>query len=198
MASNFIVLASGSPRRKDLLKAIGLQFKVMRPRIKETILPRETPNQLVRRLAYQKANSCSDKNAGKIILAADTIVIMKNQILGKPKNKKDATRMLSLLSGKTHQVLTGYCLLKIDPFGNIKQKKLRVVCTFVKIRKLSKKGIFSYFSKGESMDKAGSYAAQGFGMGLVESIRGSYTNVVGLPIAQLIEDLENEFGVSIF
>jgi septum formation protein len=130
-----------------------------------------------------------------IIIAADTIVVSPNgkNILGKPKDQSDAEKTLKSLVGKTHTVLTGYCIL-VRAAGQPEKKRIRRVKSLVKMRSLSPREIARYVKSGEPMDKAGAYAAQGIGTALVESLRGSYTNVVGLPIAQLLLDLEQMMG----
>lgn len=195
-----LILASGSPRRSQLLKEVGLRFKVICPNAKEMIRPRENPSAVVRRLSQEKATSVVStlKSLEEVVvLAADTIVVAqpRNQILGKPKNTGDAFKKLEMLSGCVHEVFTGYCLVRVQK-GKQTQRVSRVVRSKVKMRALTKSGIQKYLQTGESRDKAGAYAAQGVGMGLIEEIRGSYTNVVGLPLAQVLRDLEDKFGIS--
>lgn len=209
-----IILASTSPRRIDLLTQAGLKPLVVAPDADETILPRESPRAMVARLAQDKAEAVAVqflagmvpglKREAVIIIAADTTVVAPDgkKILGKPRNAAEARRMLTTLSGRTHTVLTGYCVLSLKP-GTAKSAYhshllVRVVTSRVKMRKLSRKDVASYVRTGEPMDKAGSYAAQGVGMALIESINGSYANVVGLPICQLLQDLESRFGVALF
>jgi septum formation protein len=193
-----IILASTSPRRVDLLKQVGLPFQCVSPTADETPQKGEKPEALVKRLAFAKASSVAkDTKDACLIIAADTIVVSPNgkNILGKPKDIGDAKKMLRSLGGKTHVVLTGYCILSRDPQGR-EAKKIRMVKSYVTLRKLTSHEIETYVASGEPMDKAGSYAAQGIGMAIVESLRGSYTNVVGLPMAQLIADLEHMTGAS--
>ncbi len=193
-----IILASTSPRRIELLSKVGLTFLGFAPQIDETQKKNETPRNLVKRLSKEKAYSALNtkfiSKKTSIVIAADTIVITKkNKVLGKPKNKKDAFKMLKLLSGKTHLVLTGICVLKVQN-GNTKEIS-QVVQTHVRMRKLTSQVIHTYIRSGEPMDKAGSYAAQGLGMALVEEVKGSYSNVVGLPVAQLLKILESKFKI---
>ena len=191
-----IILASTSPRRVDLLKQAGLKFDVRAPEADETPKRGESPQNLVRRLSLAKAKSVRSEGKSLLIIAADTIVVSPNgkKILGKPVDSTDAKKMLKTLSGKTHTVLTGYSLLIIDSRG--KQKiKIRVVKSRVKMRTLDSASIQRYVATGEPMDKAGSYAAQGIGAALVESLSGSYANVVGLPICQVFEDIQKLTGV---
>ncbi|MDR3608467.1 MAG: Maf family protein [Oligoflexia bacterium] len=192
-----IILASTSPRRIELMSNAGLKVEVRKPDADETPIRGEKPRALVRRLCLAKALSAAENRAvskSEIVVAADTIVVAPNgrQILGKPTSARDAEKMLNALSGRWHTVLTGYCIWRHD------KKLVRVVTSKVKMRKLTKAQIRFYIGTGEPMDKAGSYAAQGLGMALVESIRGSYTNVVGLPMTQLLADLEQRFDIPFF
>ncbi len=197
------ILASGSPRRSDLLKQIGISFKIIRPELKEVLNQGESPDESVQRLALEKGQWVFDQQNWSqadelILMAADTIVVApdKQRILGKPKNQDDAVKMLKIIQGYEHTVYTGYALIKVEN-SLISKKIVRSVATQVTIRKLNQDQIKDYVDSGEPMDKAGAYAAQGIGVGLVESIKGSYSGVVGLPVAQLIEDLENEFGYTV-
>jgi septum formation protein len=180
----------------DLLKQVGLTFETIAPTSDETPHRGEKPDALVKRLAFDKARSVREKVLGPaIIIAADTIVVSPNgkTILGKPKDRSEAEKTLKSLVGKTHTVLTGYCIL-VREAGEAEKKRIRRVKSQVKMRALSPREITRYVNSGEPMDKAGAYAAQGIGTALVESLRGSYTNVVGLPIAQLLLDLEQMVG----
>lgn len=193
-----LVLASTSPRRIELLSQVFDQFQVLSPDVDETPSHQESPARLVKRLSYEKATSAVSKLKNKteaVVLAADTIVVSPSgrTILGKPETEAEARKMLGLLQGKVHQVLTGYCILKVQ---NGKTRKIvRVVRSNVKMKRMSSKLIEEYVKSGEPMDKAGSYGAQGLGSCFIHEIRGSYTNVVGLPMAHLLEDLEKSFGV---
>ncbi|MBU6374959.1 MAG: septum formation protein Maf [Bdellovibrionales bacterium] len=195
-----VILASTSPRRIDLMKQARIQVKVVSPDCEELQHVGESPISMVTRLAREKAKSVA-MNLGRlkgpvVVIAADTIVVAPNKknVLGKPKNSSDAEKMLQTISGKTHEVLTGYCLMGWSKPGVIRES-CRVVRSQVSMRKLSKKMIREYVASGEPLDKAGSYAAQGFGMNWILSLRGSYTNVVGLPMCELLIDLEKKFGV---
>jgi septum formation protein len=209
-----IILASTSPRRIDLMKQIGLHCEVKSPDADETPRRGESPAKLVARLAREKAQSVARKSkpskaTNTLIIAADTIVVDPSgkTILNKPRNTREARKMLKMLAGKTHTVLTGYCVYEIDKAQSKSVSKsgqsgravhhhmVRVVRSKVTMRKLSPKQIAAYVATGEPMDKAGAYAAQGMGMALVEKINGSYSNVVGLPVSQLLMDLETHFGV---
>jgi septum formation protein len=193
-----IILASTSPRRIELMKQVGLLCEVISPDADETPHRGEKPAALVARLARAKAQSVAQTVEGdSIIVAADTIVVDPSgkKILGKPQSERDAVKMLSMLAGRKHTVLTGYCLWET---GTNAYVKVRVVKSNVKMRKLSRAQILAYVASGEPMDKAGSYAAQGLGMALIEKISGSYANVVGLPVSQLWLDLETHFGLKAF
>ena len=187
-----VILASGSPRRKELLTWAGIEFEITISDVDETLIPKEKPIQMVRRLSREKAEAVGrglTKASNVIIVAADTTVVSpKGKILGKPRDLKEAFKMISELQGKTHRVLTGYSLVKVNK-GKIEQKLSKVVSTLVTMRALSVAERKFYLSQGESMDKAGAYAAQGFGMVLIEKIQGSYTNVVGLPMNEVLRDL---------
>lgn len=187
---NKIILASGSPRRKFLLSELGLDFEVYKPEVDEKKLDGEAPEDLCRRLSQLKAKAGASKFPDKIIIAADTIVVIDDEILGKPKDHDDAFRMLKTLQNRTHEVLTGLSVCK--------GKKLisHVECTSVKFRELSENEIRAYISTGEPDDKAGAYAVQGLGSLLVESLQGDYFNVVGLPVCSLGKILR-EFEINI-
>lgn len=199
-----IILASSSPRRIELLTQLGLKFETRSPDVDEKQLRGEKPRALVARLALGKAEAVDGALSlgARLVIAADTIVVAPGgkRVLGKPRDRSEAARMLRAISGKTHVVLTGYCLLATEVRGRSgrQQSVVRVVRSEVRIRKLSGLDIKAYLATGESMDKAGAYAAQGHGAALIEEIRGSYTNVVGLPVAQLARDLEDEFDVPLF
>jgi septum formation protein len=194
-----LILASTSPRRIELMKQVGLSCEVLSPDADETPKRGETPARLVARLAKEKAASVARKllETPALIIAADTIVVEPTgkKILGKPRSIEEAQKMLRLLSGKTHTVLTGYC---IYPTGDKQKSVVRVIKSQVSMRSLTSTQIKAYVASGEPMDKAGSYAAQGLGMALIEKLNGSYANVVGLPISQLLIDLEEQFGLEVF
>lgn len=198
-----IILASTSPRRIYLMNQLKLTIEVKSPNVDEKPKNREKPDKLVQRLSREKAESVRDiavqRYPESLIIAADTVVVAPNgrKILGKPVDADEAKKMLKMLSGKTHLVLTGYCILYANGKGNSK-KIDRVVRSKVKMRSLSAKMIDQYVATGEPMDKAGAYGAQGIGMALIDEISGSYTNVVGLPMAQLFMDLEKVFKISLF
>jgi septum formation protein len=196
-----VILASTSPRRISLMEQARIHVEVLSPRCEELTKRGESPARMVRRLALEKAQSVAllpEAGQGEpaVVIAADTTVVAPGgkRILGKPMDVRDAERMLKLISGKTHEVLTGYCLLGWDENGRMTTWS-RVVRSRVTMRKVSTEMIRDYVASGEPMDKAGSYAAQGFGMNWIQAIRGSYTNVVGLPMCELLMDLEEKFGV---
>ena len=180
---NPLILASASPRRKRLLEQARLPFKIEVSQILEETLGE--PEELCLRLAREKAVDVSFRTGPSWILGADTIVVMGDKILGKPVDKKDALGMLSLLSGKMHRVMTGFCILA--PSGT--SAHLETVSTIVTVKELGENELEAYVDTGEPFGKAGGYAIQGIGSFMVESISGSYTNVVGLPLCAVIKAL---------
>jgi septum formation protein len=183
-----LILASKSPRRRYLLEQAGLEFSVIPSNIDESRMPRSSPEAYVRILSEAKADSVSQKYPEKWVIGADTIVLNNGDILGKPESKDDARTMLQRLSGQTHQVLTGYTIV-----CKAKNKKFsETVKTDVRFKYLSDEEIDWYIHTEEPFGKAGSYAIQGIGTFLVKSIHGSYTNVVGLPVCEVIEFLIKE------
>ena len=183
-----LILASKSPRRRYLLEQAGLKFSVMPSNIDETKIPLSSPETYVRILSEAKADSVSQKYPDKWIIGADTIVLSNGKILGKPQSEDDARIMLEQLSGQTHQVLTGYAIV-----CKAKNRKFSAtVKTDVLFKHLTDKEIQWYIQTKEPFGKAGSYAIQGIGSFLVKSICGSYTNVVGLPVCEVIEFLIKE------
>lgn len=181
---NPLVLASNSPRRRRLLQQIGLPFHSLPSHVEEDQILGEPPVKAVL-LAEKKAKVVYSKSGDSWILGADTMVIIGERILGKPIDHEDAHFMLSRLSGKEHEVITGFCLL--NPSGEMARSE--AITTLVKMKRLGEKEINAYVATGEPFGKAGSYAIQGVGAFLVESISGSYTNVVGLPVCALIKSL---------
>ena len=174
-----IILASGSPRRQELLTSIGLKFEIYRPDVDETRLVGEAPVEYCRRLAGLKAETGAREFPDSLIIAADTIVFVDGEILGKPSDREDALRMLRLLSGREHEVITGLAVWKSRVLT------VKDVHTLVKFRELEESEILEYYGAGESDDKAGAYAVQGRGALLIEGIKGDYFNVVGLPLCTL-------------
>ncbi|MDI6740934.1 MAG: Maf family protein [Candidatus Edwardsbacteria bacterium] len=185
-----LILASGSPRRRQLLAALGADFTVVVPRISESVNSGDDPARTARILAKDKAVWVSQSHHAdrgrRIIVAADTLVALRRQVLGKPADAADAARMLSLLSEKWHTVVTGICLL--DRMTG--KTAAGTETTNVKFRKLSGRFIRDYVASGEPLDKAGAYGIQELGALLVERIQGCYFNVVGLPLARLAKMLE--------
>jgi len=179
-----LILASASPRRRDLLLNAGFDFEVRPSQIVEEIQPGELPEDFARRAAREKAlQIAASSPRGGLVLGADTIVVIGGQTLGKPSDPQDATRMLRLLSGRTHQVHTGICLVRApDSIEALKHET-----TLVTFRELDEEEIRQYVESGEPSDKAGAYAIQGLASKFVTRISGCYSNVVGLPIALVYE-----------
>ena len=183
-----LILASKSPRRRYLLEQAGLKFSVMPSDIDETKIPLSSPETYVQILSEAKAASVSEKYPDKWVIGADTIVLNYGKILGKPQSEDDARTMLEQLSGQIHQVLTGYAVV-----CRAKNRKFsETVKTDVLFKHLTDEEIQWYIQTREPFGKAGSYAIQGIGSFLVKSICGSYTNVVGLPVCEVIEFLIKE------
>jgi septum formation protein len=187
-----IILASASPRRKELLELIGLQFKVDPGDYNEDMNLKLSPHERARALSLEKAKSVAGKYNNAIIIAADTFVIIRGQLLGKPHTEDEAKKMLVLLDGATHSVITGFTILDTDTGKKIS----RAVETKVTFKNLTEKEIDAYVKTKEPLDKAGAYAIQGLGSILVKRIEGDYFNVIGLPLCPLVECLA-EFGVRI-
>ena len=186
-----LVLASGSPRRSELLRAAGIEFTIRVADVDETVLPNELPRDYVVRLSREKAQAvASEIGDGEIVLGADTTVVVLNEIAGKPIDENDARRMLKLLSGKWHEVLTGVSLV------NDGKVISDIALTRVKFAKLSEEEIDWYISTGEAMDKAGAYGIQGYASRFVERIEGSYSNVLGLPV-QMVYRMIADCGLRI-
>jgi septum formation protein len=191
------ILASTSPRRIELLKQSGYRFTVIAPNIDESIRPRESARAMVLRLSAHKAVAVARGINRKqmIVLAADTCVVSPaGKILGKPTSGRSACQMLKSLQGKVHTVYTGYALFVVEGSGYCRLIQ-RAVRTRVRMAKLNDAEIKRYVATGEPMDKAGAYAAQGIGMGFIESLNGSYSNVVGLPMNEVRQDLDWAFKI---
>nr|WP_321365734.1 Maf family protein [uncultured Desulfuromusa sp.] len=180
---NQLILASASPRRRELLRQIGLEFQVVPSRAEEQILPNETPEEHVIRLSLDKATEVANRDhiSGRWFIGSDTIVLCDNRILGKPENEAHAATMLKQLSGRQHQVLSGYAVID----RQTGKQRAEAVSTRVWFRQLTDVEITGYIATGEPADKAGAYAIQGLGICFVSKIEGSYTNVVGLPLCKL-------------
>jgi septum formation protein len=187
-----LVLASASPRRKELLTQAGYQFIVVPANIPEEHRPAEDPAAFVTRLALEKAQSVFDQvgdvasEEPVLVLGADTTVLVAGEILGKPRDKADAARMLRLLSGRTHQVITGVCLISEN------KTEVAAETTVVTMREISEKEIARYIATGEPMDKAGAYAIQGYAARWIPRIEGCYFNVVGLPLARVASMIQED------
>lgn len=188
MTNKRLILASNSPRRIALLKTLGYLFDVVPHGTEEYVSNDVSPEELVRRLALQKAEDVAQRVENAVIIGADTIVLLNHCILGKPIDSSDACRMLSMLSDAEHEVLTGVCLVETPS----KKKSLRIDRTQIKMRHITDEEINAYVISGEPMDKAGAYAIQGLGNRFIEKITGSYTNVVGLPL-ELVKEMLNHF-----
>ncbi|MGE5473389.1 MAG: Maf family protein [Ignavibacteriales bacterium] len=187
-----IILASSSPRRKELLEGLGLKFKVISSDVDETA-NEENANLLAEKLAETKAREIArNLDPGYLVVGADTIVCLETEILGKPRDEKEAFEMLKKLSGNTHKVITGIALIE----SGSGRKMVSHEETIVKFRNLEDKEIRAYIKTGEPMDKAGAYGIQKVGSVLVQRIEGCYFNVVGLPLARLTGMLK-EFGINI-
>jgi len=192
-----IVLASASPRLQELLTNAGIEFVVRPANIPEVLLPDESPKGFAERMAQEKARAIRDnvetaypRNQNSLaILGADTVVVIGNEVLGKPANSDDAARMLRLLSGHEHSVITGVCLSG-ENFEDVRSE-----ITIVHFGELSESDIKSYIKTGEPMDKAGAYAIQGMASRWISKIEGDYNNVVGLPV-DLVLQMLREHGVS--
>lgn len=192
-------LASQSPRRRQLLEAAGFSLTIVPADIDETRQEGETPTHLVERLARQKAEATRGSLAGRatedVLLAADTIVWTEDgDVLGKPVDEKAACAMLQELSGRTHHVSTGVCLMHLDPTAKALATRSFVKTTRVSFFDLTDEEIRAYVASGEPMDKAGAYGIQGRGRLLVSGIEGDWANVVGLPVARVVRELEALFG----
>lgn len=187
-----IILASASPRRKEILELAGLKFEIRVSDYEEDLTLNKEPRALARFLSRKKAEEVAHRYKDAIIIAADTFIVYKGELLGKPHTPKEASRMLSMLNGKSHSVITGFTV--VDTASG--KEASRSVETKVYFRKLSQQEIKAYVDTGEPLDKAGAYAIQGLGAVFVEKIEGDYMNVVGLPLCALAETLK-KFGVKI-
>ena len=190
-----VVLASASPRRRGFLHQLGYHFEVVTPATEEKVRPGESAPDYVLRNAAEKAEDVASRvAAGAVVVAADTVVVLRGRIMEKPRSEADAHAMLRSLSGQVHQVVTGFCVRGPDRTGAAAVRAL-AVSTDVEFKELADAEIDAYIRSGEPMDKAGAYAIQGRAAYMIRQIRGSYTNVVGLPLTELVEILAREFGV---
>ncbi|MGD9580955.1 MAG: nucleoside triphosphate pyrophosphatase [Vampirovibrionia bacterium] len=188
-----LILASASPRRKELLKNLGYEFEIIPADIEETIDNSKIPEEIVKELSFQKAEHIAKKvSEPSVIIGSDTIVVINNKILGKPIDEKDAFNMLQELSGKVHQVISGIAI--IDNKTN--KTFIDCVSSDVYFRELSKEEIIKYIETKEPMDKAGAYAIQGIASIFIEKIEGCYNNIVGLPVFTVAKALK-DFGMDV-
>ncbi len=195
-----LILASESPRRFDLLRHLNFDVHVLPAHIDERIDPQVSPLQAAKDIALAKGKACLAKYADDEllnrvpVLSADTIVVIEGEVLGKPKDKSHAKELLQKLSGKTHLVITAYSIIK----GGLETNPvLRAVQSEVSMAHISEAAMDWYLSKEEPYDKAGAYAIQGMGAIFIKSIAGSYTNVMGLPLCEVVNDLISMFGMDL-
>ncbi len=203
-----LILASASPRRRELLTQIGVDFEVQ-PAQGEEKTTKVQPDEVVMELAEQKAREIYESNCENLILGADTVVVYQGEILGKPKDEADALRMLSMLSGNVHEVYTGVSLLcqslqglaecsgKSPSFHSAEDGHRFFEKTAVTMYPITEAEILDYIKSGEPMDKAGAYGIQGMGAKFIKKIDGDYNNVVGLPVARIYQELM-QLGIAIF
>ncbi|MBM4453310.1 MAG: septum formation inhibitor Maf [Chloroflexi bacterium] len=187
-----VILASESPRRRQLLGQIGLKFQVVPSNSTEDLGSSVEPHELAKSLSMEKASSVAKKHKNAVVIAADTFGVLEGRILGKPKTEGEAREMLVAMSGKTHSVITGFAILDADDGKSMS----RSVETKVRFRELTAGEIEAYVRSGEPLGKAGAYAIQGLGAVLIEKIEGDYFNVMGLPLSALAESLK-EFGIRV-
>ena len=189
-----IILASKSPRRREILENTKVRFSIEESQIDEVIKLNELPKETVMRLAYEKALDVANRNRNSLVIGADTIVVINDTILGKPKDDIEAFSMLKLLSGKTHYVITGFALINLS----LDKKIIDCQVSQVTFKELSEQCIKDYLQTKESLDKAGAYRIQGYGGLLVENIQGDYFNIVGLPISKISDCLKDHFDINLF
>ncbi len=191
-----IVLASASPRRRELLASVGIRFAIVASDIPEDLLPGETPTGHVLRLSREKAQEVAGRTdvPGRWFLGSDTIVLRDGDVLGKPRDAAEAGAMLRSLSGRAHRVLSGYAVHDRQTGAT----SADVIATAVHFRRLTEAEIAGYIATGEPLDKAGAYAIQGIGAFMVRRIEGSYTTVVGLPLCEVVETLERLGAIRLF
>ena len=181
-----LILASASPRRSALLSQIGLTFEIFPSEIEEPLPNKNlSPEKVTQKLAKLKARAVAERYTEGVVIGADTLVVFKKELLGKPKNREDAKSMLSRLSGKTHRVITGVTLIDVKKKTETIWSEVTKVC----FRELCADEIDNYIQSGEAEDKAGAYGIQGRGAAFVKRINGCYFNVVGLPLASFVEKL---------
>ena len=181
-----IILASSSPQRENLMKQLGVNFEIIPSNFDEDSVKKIAPKEYVKKLAKCKAGFVADAQNEGVIIGVDTVISFGDEIIGKPKNKEDAAKTLRKLSGKTHNVISGICV--INKYSN--KIVTKAVVTKVKFRKLNEKLIKQYIDSKEPLNKAGSYGIQGKGAILIEAVNGDYYNIVGLPLTTLAKILE--------
>jgi septum formation protein len=187
-----LILASASPRRRDLLGSLGIAFEVVPSHAPELRRAGEDAARFARRIARDKALEVAERCPQRYVLAGDTVVAVDDSVFGKPADRREARQMLRTLSGRTHRVLTAVAFL--EPDGHLEET---LVETRVEFRRLSEEQIESYLDSGEPFDKAGAYAVQGLAKGFVAGVHGSYTNVVGLPIDEVAALLQRRLAVDV-
>jgi septum formation protein len=197
VAAKTLILASSSPRRQELIQALQLPVRICASHVNEETDGSLSPEKIVEVLSLRKAESAAEQfnneaDQSMIVIGSDTIVVMGDRVLGKPKDKQDALNMLELLQGKWHQVYSGIACVDMETGYKLVKHRM----TKVKMKSLNSAQIRRYVDSGESMDKAGSYAIQGLGSLIVESIEGCYYNVVGLPLS-LLSDMLAELGIEV-
>ena len=182
-----IVLASASPRRANLLKQIGLEFQICPSRVDESAITDTSPDSAVQELALTKAKAVAGNHMNGLVIGADTVVVINRRVIGKPEHAAHAVEILTQLSGVCHEVMTGVALVDLERRREVVWQEK----TVVQFRKLHRREILTYVNSGEAVDKAGAYGVQGRAAAFVERIEGCYFNVVGLPLASLVERLWN-------
>lgn len=187
-----LVLASASPRRRELLAQLGVEFSVVASDVLEAPQLGERPEGFAQRMAREKAADVARRRPGALVLGADTVVVVDDIILGKPAGRDDASRMLEILSGRTHRVLTAVAL--IDPARKIEEI---IVQSWVEFRPLAADEIAAYLDSGEPFDKAGAYGVQGLASQFVLAVRGSVSNVIGLPLDEVSDLLRRHLPVAV-
>jgi len=193
MAEFDIYLASASPRRRELLEQIGVHYRLLSVSVNERVMPEETPESYVQRVALDKARAGRDmigQQDARPVLGSDTAVVVDDAILGKPKDKQEALAMLRQLSGRTHRVLTAVALANA-------QEQTRLSVSTVEFRPLTEEECERYWQTGECVDKAGAYAIQGYAAAFIRELRGSYSGVMGLPLFETTELLQ-QAGIGLF
>jgi len=187
-----VILASSSPRRRELLQGLGIPFTVLSSDVDESTSPELTPQEIVESLAQRKAREVAKNVSDGLVIGADTIVVLDGNVLGKPRDEADAFQMLQSLQGREHTVYSGVAIVDVKAG----REEVAHRSTKVRIRSLTEHEIKAYITTKEPMDKAGSYAIQGIGATIVDSIEGDYFTVVGLPL-NLMADMLSRFGVQI-